>query len=246
LTPSLPRSVGFLPVFFPPERGLGHRPVGGQPLPVDPLAEVVLQQAGLPQLEEHAGPHPLLEAVVGGGALADPGRVQGLPLAARAQDEEDPVHAGPVGDAGPAAAEAVGVHPGRQEHLQVAPERVRDPPAVVRPPLRHQTPSGSSHRSGGCVGHQGLFGQALRPTERQAGTSVTGRFVLVHSARRSHRPPALAVPRCLRRHPESLRQLRPGGLASPDRQSTRILIRLHTRQWLLPRESTYRFFAVFR
>ena len=42
-------------------------------------------------------------------------------------------------------------------------------------------------------------------------------------SRRSHRPrhpPALAVPRCLRLLPESLRHLPPGGLASPASHST--------------------------
>src|SRR5271166_2597571 len=42
-------------------------------------------------------------------------------------------------------------------------------------------------------------------------------------ARRSHRPrhrPALAVPRCMRLLPESVRRLTPGGFASPTRHST--------------------------
>src|SRR5262245_48328565 len=79
LTPFLPRSVGFLPVFFPPEGRLGHAPVHRQPGPVDPLEEVVLQQAGLPEFQEDAGLDPLLEAVVGRGAGAELGGVQRLP-----------------------------------------------------------------------------------------------------------------------------------------------------------------------
>src|SRR5579883_670960 len=71
LTPNLPRSVGFLPVFFPPEGCLGHAPIHRQPGPVDSLQLVILQQPCLPQLQEHAGGDPLLEAVVCGGTGAD-------------------------------------------------------------------------------------------------------------------------------------------------------------------------------
>src|SRR5262245_39988025 len=81
LTPRLPRSVGFLPVFFPPEGGLGHAPVHAQPGPVDPPQLVVLQQPGLPEPQEHASGDPLLEPVVGRGPRADAGGVQRLPLA---------------------------------------------------------------------------------------------------------------------------------------------------------------------
>src|SRR5512132_950706 len=40
LVPLLPRSVGFLPTFFPPEPGLAQHRVGRLPLPLDP-AELV-------------------------------------------------------------------------------------------------------------------------------------------------------------------------------------------------------------
>src|SRR5215831_19702266 len=65
LAPFLPRSVGLLPVFFPPEGRLGHAPVHRQPLPVQPLQRVVLLQPVLPELLEDAGLGPLLEAAVG-------------------------------------------------------------------------------------------------------------------------------------------------------------------------------------
>src|SRR5205807_1537091 len=107
LTPFLARSVGLLPAFFPPEGGLGHAPVHRQPGPVDALAVVVGHQARLPHLLEDAGRDPLPEAVVGRGAGAEPGGVQGLPLTAGAEDEEDGLPARPVGGARPAAAEAV-------------------------------------------------------------------------------------------------------------------------------------------
>src|SRR5215469_16527546 len=57
LVPCLARSVGFLPVFFPPEGRLGHAPVHAQPLPVDAFAVVVGHQADLPHLLEDAGLH---------------------------------------------------------------------------------------------------------------------------------------------------------------------------------------------
>jgi len=63
----------------------------------------------LPQGQKDAGLDPLLEAVVGGGTGAEAGGVQGLPLAAGAQHEEDGLHAGAVGRARTSAAEAVGV-----------------------------------------------------------------------------------------------------------------------------------------
>src|SRR5512135_1260925 len=40
LVPFLPRSVGFLPAFFPPEPGLAQHRVGRLPFPLDP-AELV-------------------------------------------------------------------------------------------------------------------------------------------------------------------------------------------------------------
>src|SRR4029450_12998839 len=61
LAPSLPRSVGFLPVFFPPQRRLGHAAVHAQPGPVDPLPVVVGHQPGLPHRQEDAALDPRSE-----------------------------------------------------------------------------------------------------------------------------------------------------------------------------------------
>src|SRR5215468_9512503 len=70
LTPFLARSVGFLPVFFPPEGCLGHAPVHAQPGPVDPLQAVVFEQAGLPHLEEDASSNcQMLWTLAGSGGL---------------------------------------------------------------------------------------------------------------------------------------------------------------------------------
>jgi hypothetical protein len=130
LTPFLARSVGFLPVFFPPEGCLGHAPVQAQPGPVDPFQAVVVEQAGLPQLEEDALGDPLLEAVVGGRAGAEARGVQGLPLAAGAQDVEDGVGADAVGGARPAAPEGVGVDVLGDEGLHHIPQFVGEAPVV--------------------------------------------------------------------------------------------------------------------
>src|SRR5262249_39806445 len=132
LTPLLPRSVGFRPVFFPPEGRLSHAAVHGQPRPVDAHEVVVLQEARLPELQEDALADPLLEAVVRGRARADAGGVQGLPLAAGAQDVEDGVQAIPVRTPGPATAEAVGVLARGYPALQLLPQLVGDAPLVRR------------------------------------------------------------------------------------------------------------------
>src|SRR5205807_3174670 len=65
LAPRLPRSVGFLPVFFPPEGRLGQAPVHRDPGPVQALPVVVGHQAGLPEGLEDARRDPFLETVVG-------------------------------------------------------------------------------------------------------------------------------------------------------------------------------------
>jgi hypothetical protein len=131
LAPFLARSVGFLPVFFPPERRLGHAPVHRQPGPVQALPVVVGQEAGLPERLEDALLHPELEAVMGGGPGAEAGGVQGLPLAAGAQDIEDGFHADAVGGRGFAAPEGVRVHPRGDEQGHGFPQVVADAPLVL-------------------------------------------------------------------------------------------------------------------
>src|SRR5262245_18680459 len=76
LTPCLARSVGFLPVFFPPKGRLGHAPVHRQPGPVDPRPVVVGHQAGLPHRLKDARLDPALEAVMRGRAGAEAGGVE--------------------------------------------------------------------------------------------------------------------------------------------------------------------------
>src|SRR5689334_8474951 len=62
--PFLPRSVGFLPVFFPPEPGLAQHRVGRLPLPLHPSEFVALSHQHRPDLLEDAPFDPTLEPVV--------------------------------------------------------------------------------------------------------------------------------------------------------------------------------------
>src|SRR5205807_4394768 len=101
----------------------------------------VLQEARLPELQEHALADPLLEAVVGRRAGAEAGGVQRLPLAAGAQHVEDGVQAVAVRTAGPAAAEAVRVLPRGNPTFQLLPQFVGDAPPVRRLLLAHRPAS---------------------------------------------------------------------------------------------------------
>src|SRR5664280_2286614 len=88
LTPSLPRSVGFFPVFFPAERCLGHGSVQRLPPPPDPAPRVVSSQASFPEAMKDPASAPFLKVPMhraGGTEL----RRQRLPLAARPQQVED-------------------------------------------------------------------------------------------------------------------------------------------------------------
>jgi hypothetical protein len=78
-----------------------------------------------------------LEAIVGGGSRAELGGVEGLPLAAGAQDKEDGVHTHPVGGAWPTAAKAVGIHMAGKVHLNFRPQVIGDTPIVGNRILVH-------------------------------------------------------------------------------------------------------------
>lgn len=158
LTPFLARSVGFLPVFFPPEGCLGHAPVHAQPGPVDAREAVIVEQALLPELEEDAGLDPLLETVVGSGAGAKLGGIEGLPLTARAEDIEDGIGTDPIRSTRPSAAEAVRIHMLGKEDLHHLPQLIGDAPVIGD---MRQTHNGSSFRyscSWRSYSQPGLFG----------------------------------------------------------------------------------------
>src|SRR3954468_24140212 len=101
LVPFFPRSVGFLPVFFPPEPGLAQHRVGALPLPLHPAEFVALGDQHRPDLLEDPAFGPPLEPVVDGTLGAEP-LGQLVPLAAAPHPEDDPVeHLPPVGDLTP-------------------------------------------------------------------------------------------------------------------------------------------------
>src|SRR3954453_6792535 len=82
LVPDLPRSVGFLPVFSPPEPGLAQHPVGRWPLPMDAADLVTFLDQHRPDLLEDAALDPTLEPVVDRALGAELAR-QLVPLADR-------------------------------------------------------------------------------------------------------------------------------------------------------------------
>src|SRR5215210_1849671 len=81
LVPNLPRLVGSGPVSSPPRRGRHRRAVGRLPVPADAVLGVVALELVGPQPLPGAIRHPLLEAVVAGGAGAEL-LGHGFPLAA--------------------------------------------------------------------------------------------------------------------------------------------------------------------
>src|SRR5258708_6176503 len=83
LLPFFPRSVGFLPTFFPPEPGLAQPAIGTLPLPVDSSEFVALRSQLGPDALHHSTGAPTLEPIVDGtlGAIL---RWQLVPLAAGA------------------------------------------------------------------------------------------------------------------------------------------------------------------
>ncbi len=90
--PRLLRSVGLGPVFFPAQRCFGQRPIHRLIRPFDPIEVVVLLQPQRPELLEHAGLGPLLEAAMRGTAGTDAGGPQRVPLTAGTQHVKDGVH----------------------------------------------------------------------------------------------------------------------------------------------------------
>ncbi len=120
-TPPLPRSVGVGPVFFPAQRGFGHGPVHGQPLPVDPPPFLEALDASLPECEKDVCLHPFLEPIVRGRMGTQLGLVEGLPRASRSQDRKDRVGAISIRDAWSSTTEAMGIDMHRQQWLQHGP-----------------------------------------------------------------------------------------------------------------------------
>lgn len=130
MTPFLARSVGFLPVFFPPERRLGHTPVHTQPGPVNAFPVVIGQQAPLPHLLEDTRRDPFLEAIMGRGTRTKAGGAQGFPLTARAKHEENSLHANAVGSTRPTTAKAMRVFMLGEDQGDGVPQIIGDMPLI--------------------------------------------------------------------------------------------------------------------
>ena len=81
------RRVG--PDGFQGERGFDHRPIDALPSPGDAFQLVVLGEPLPPERHEYLLPLPRQEVLVDGTGAAEVGCGEGLPLAARAEDEDD-------------------------------------------------------------------------------------------------------------------------------------------------------------
>src|SRR5438105_5808401 len=140
LTPSLARSVGFGPVFFPAERCLAHRAIHRQPSPVDAFEFVVVQQALLPEVQEDSRCAPRLKPAVGRRTRADARPIQCVPLTSGPQHEEDGVHGVTGRYRWLMTPERVGL--GRwKQRFHLLPQCVRNAPAVVLGYESHGFPS---------------------------------------------------------------------------------------------------------
>jgi hypothetical protein len=118
--------VGLRPVFFPAQRRFGQRPVQRQPVPLDPAQLLKLLDSRVPEPEEDAGCHPGLEPIMRRRMRTQVGLVQGLPLAARAQDVEDRVGAGTIGHPWTASAKPMPIDVLRQQGVEHRPQLIRN------------------------------------------------------------------------------------------------------------------------
>ena len=109
LGPGFAPGGGVLAPLFPPKRGFGHRPGHGQPLPVNAVQCVVVSKAQLPPRQKDPSRAPFLKATMGGTTGAETRLRPRMPLAAGAEYKEDGIHGLAIIDAGPMAAQRVGL-----------------------------------------------------------------------------------------------------------------------------------------
>ena len=128
--PGLPRSVGFLPIFFPPEPCLAHPAVGTLPLPLDvPEFFAFAQEAG-PDPLHHAVVAPALEPAVDGAVRAEL-LGQAVPLAATAEAVDDAIEQGPP-IPGRLSALGAGLPILPEDGFNASPEVIRDLPDGIQ------------------------------------------------------------------------------------------------------------------
>jgi len=102
LVPPLARSVGFGPVFFPPERSFGHCSVHTLPTPVDAFQVIVLQERHRPKSLKNTALDEHLKIAMQR-ATRSKLRRHGFPLTAGSHDIEDTVENGSPFKSGPAS-----------------------------------------------------------------------------------------------------------------------------------------------
>lgn len=91
LTPLLPRSVGFGPLFFPSQGGFCHSPVHGQPRPIDAFGLVVFEKPLLPKAMKESLFRPVLKTPMSSTARTNTRSIQSIPLAACMQHKKNGV-----------------------------------------------------------------------------------------------------------------------------------------------------------
>ncbi len=129
--PFFARSVGLGPVFFPTERGLAHRTVHREPLPVNTYQPIKGEEPLLPEFKEDTSFDPLKKAAMCARARAQPSAVQRVPLHSRPQHQQDGVHRLTVGFLRIMAPQWMRLAGLRKQRLNQRPEHVRDAPSVV-------------------------------------------------------------------------------------------------------------------
>ena len=100
-----------------------------------------------PDLVKDAGSLPLLKAPVGGGGVANPRYVESVPLHPGAQHEEDRVHHLALWHPTLVGAERM-LGWRRQQGLDLLPQPVRHPPAIVAVDQAHLQPPVSDQQIG--------------------------------------------------------------------------------------------------
>jgi hypothetical protein len=90
------------------------------------LQFIELLDSGIPEFQEDASLNPFLEAVMSRRFGTQVSVLEGVPLAASAQNVENGSGAAAIGDARSSSAEAVSVEAHGNERLKNSPEGVRD------------------------------------------------------------------------------------------------------------------------
>jgi hypothetical protein len=94
------------------------------------LEGIVGYTALLPQRQEDVSRRPLVDTAMGGTTGTEARLMQGMPLAARAEDEEDGIHRLALLDAGPMTPQGVRLARREQRH-DVLPQLIGNTPITV-------------------------------------------------------------------------------------------------------------------